>query len=100
MDFTIQDPEISWDYNSGFEGDGDPTPAVRKGYPNSHGTRCAGEIAMKPNNNICGVGVAYGSKIGTCKMQIRYMEIILDGNFISWKLYQIEIILDGNYIKR
>ena len=61
----FQDPEISWDYNSGFQGDGDPSPSVRQGFPNSHGTRCAGEIAMKPNNNICGVGVAYGAKIGT-----------------------------------
>ena len=30
----------------------------------SHGTRCAGEIAAIANNSICGVGVAYNSKIG------------------------------------
>ena len=29
----------------------------------SHGTRCAGEIAAKRDNNACGVGVAYDSKI-------------------------------------
>ena len=29
----------------------------------SHGTRCAGEIASKRDNGICGVGVAYDSKI-------------------------------------
>jgi hypothetical protein len=29
----------------------------------SHGTRCAGEISSKRNNGICGVGVAYDSKI-------------------------------------
>ena len=62
--FIFQDPEISWDYNSGFKGDSDPTPVTNHGYPNSHGTRCAGEIAMKPNNHVCGVGVAYGAKIG------------------------------------
>ena len=59
-----QDPEISWDYNSGYKGDSDPSPVASSWYPNSHGTRCAGEIAMKPNNNICGVGVAYDAKIG------------------------------------
>lgn len=30
----------------------------------SHGTRCAGEIIMQPNNGICGVGTAYGASIG------------------------------------
>lgn len=30
----------------------------------SHGTKCAGEIVMQPNNTLCGVGVAYGAKIG------------------------------------
>ena len=30
----------------------------------SHGTRCAGEIAMISNNGLCGVGVAYNSTIG------------------------------------
>ena len=30
----------------------------------SHGTRCAGEIAMISYNGLCGVGVAYNSTIG------------------------------------
>jgi len=30
----------------------------------SHGTRCAGEIIMQPDNEICGVGTAYGANIG------------------------------------
>ena len=30
---------------------------------NHHGTRCAGEIAAVANNNVCGVGVAYGAKV-------------------------------------
>ncbi len=29
----------------------------------SHGTRCAGEVSAVSNNNICGVGVAYNSKV-------------------------------------
>jgi len=29
-----------------------------------HGTRCAGEVAAKPNNTGCIVGVAYGARIG------------------------------------
>jgi kexin len=38
----------------------DPTPQFKDDY---HGTRCAGEIAAVANNDICGVGVAYGSKV-------------------------------------
>ncbi|KAK3581011.1 hypothetical protein CHS0354_013905 [Potamilus streckersoni] len=48
----------SWDLNSD---DSDPMPDASK-ESNHHGTRCAGEIAAVPNN-VCGVGVAYGSKV-------------------------------------
>ena len=29
----------------------------------SHGTRCAGEVSAARDNGICGVGVAYDSKV-------------------------------------
>ena len=32
-------------------------------YVCSHGTRCAGEVAAARDNQVCGVGVAYDSKI-------------------------------------
>lgn len=34
----------------------------------SHGTRCAGEAVAVANNSICGVGVAFNSKIGGRKI--------------------------------
>lgn len=40
----------------------EPDPAYQ-GHPNSHGTKCAGEIAMVANNSKCGVGIAYNSKV-------------------------------------
>jgi len=37
----------------------------------SHGTRCAGEVSAAANNNICGVGVAYNSKVaGACHVKL------------------------------
>ena len=42
----------------------------------SHGTRCAGEVSAVANNGICGVGVAYNSKIGgkkVIKLLVRFM---------------------------
>ncbi|KOB73181.1 Neuroendocrine convertase 1 [Operophtera brumata] len=61
----FQDAEISWDSN---DGDPDPTPRYAKIMTNSHGTRCAGEIAMSANNEKCGVGVAWGAKVGGVRM--------------------------------
>lgn len=29
----------------------------------SHGTRCAGEVSAARDNDVCGVGVAYDSKV-------------------------------------
>lgn len=33
-----------------------------------HGTRCAGEVAAIAANDVCGVGVAFHSKIGGVRM--------------------------------
>lgn len=49
-------PEGSWDFN-----DPGPFPKPRLS-DDRHGTRCAGEIAAG-RNNMCGVGVAYDSKV-------------------------------------
>ncbi|CAL4190573.1 unnamed protein product, partial [Meganyctiphanes norvegica] len=59
------DSEISYDVNSD---DSDPIPHYDQFYTNSHGTRCAGEIAMAANNKKCGVGVAHGASIGGVRM--------------------------------
>ncbi|CAL1534152.1 unnamed protein product [Lymnaea stagnalis] len=41
----------------------DPMPDTSN-TDNSHGTRCAGEVAASANNGVCGVGVAYEASIG------------------------------------
>jgi kexin len=48
--------EGSWDFN---ENSDEPKPRL---FDDKHGTRCAGEIAAV-RNNVCGVGMAYDSKI-------------------------------------
>jgi len=58
----FQQDELSWNYISD---DDDISPDIdENGNLKSHGTRCAGEIIMQPNNRFCGVGVAYGANIG------------------------------------
>ena len=58
------DPLASKDLN---DGDDDPYPDATQEI-NRHGTRCAGEIGAAANNGVCGVGVAYNSKIGGVRM--------------------------------
>ena len=62
MFFTVslQNAAASYDFSSN---DRYPYPRYTDDWFNSHGTRCAGEIAAARDNNICGVGVAYDSKI-------------------------------------
>jgi len=59
----FQDPQASFDINGN-----DPDPMPRDNGDNKHGTRCAGEVAAIAFNDICGVGVAYKSKIGGVRM--------------------------------
>uniref|UniRef100_A0A914CF84 Uncharacterized protein n=1 Tax=Acrobeloides nanus TaxID=290746 RepID=A0A914CF84_9BILA len=57
------DPLASTDIN---DHDDDPTP--QNNGDNKHGTRCAGEVSAIAGNNVCGVGVAFHSKIGGVRM--------------------------------
>ncbi|CAF1328959.1 unnamed protein product [Adineta steineri] len=59
------DKDASTDINGN---DDDPTPRYEVTNENKHGTRCAGEVAAKVNNNICGVGIAYHARVGGIRM--------------------------------
>ena len=59
------DPQASADIN---DNDPDPTPRYDLIDSNRHGTRCAGEVSASANNSVCGVGIAFKSKIGGVRM--------------------------------
>lgn len=80
------DQFASYDLN---DDDNDPQPRYEETNENKHGTRCAGEIAAKPNNSFCGVGVAYNSKIGGIRL--------LDGK-ITDRLEAEALSFNSNYI--
>jgi proprotein convertase subtilisin/kexin type 1 len=79
------DPDISYDFNSG---DNDPAP---QDVVNSHGTRCAGEIAMKADNHLCGVGVAHNATIGGIRMLDGKISDTLEGLALSYALDKVDI---------
>ncbi|RVE44747.1 hypothetical protein evm_010599 [Chilo suppressalis] len=82
------DPEISWDCN---DNDPDPQPSYENLKKNSHGTRCAGEIAMTANNRKCGVGVAWGARIGGVRMLDGRITDRVEGEAIGFAWDKVDI---------
>lgn len=82
------DSKASTDLNDRSDFLGDPMPNTSKVY-NSHGTRCAGEIAAEANNNVCGIGVAFNARIGGVR--------ILDGT-VTDALEAEALTFNNNYI--
>jgi proprotein convertase subtilisin/kexin type 1 len=82
------DPEISYDCN---EEDNDPLPRYDPSRFNSHGTRCAGEVAMTANNGKCGVGVAYNAKIGGVKLLDGIVTDRVEGTALGYAYHLVDI---------
>ncbi|RZB94428.1 neuroendocrine convertase 1-like, partial [Asbolus verrucosus] len=82
------DPEISYDCN---EEDYDPLPRYDPSKFNSHGTRCAGEVAMTANNGKCGVGVAYNAKIGGVKLLDGIVTDRIEGTALGYAYHLVDI---------
>jgi proprotein convertase subtilisin/kexin type 2 len=81
--------EASYDFSSN---DPFPYPRYTDDWFNSHGTRCAGEIAAKRDNGICGLGVAYDSKIAGLRMLDQpYMTDLIEANSMGHKPEAIDI---------
>ncbi|KPP68561.1 Neuroendocrine convertase 2-like [Scleropages formosus] len=81
--------ESSYDFSSN---DPYPYPRYTDDWFNSHGTRCAGEVSAAANNNICGVGVAYKSKVAGIRMLDQpFMTDIIEASSISHMPQVIDI---------
>ncbi|XP_055522944.1 neuroendocrine convertase 2 [Wyeomyia smithii] len=81
--------EASYDFSSN---DAYPYPRYTDDWFNSHGTRCAGEVAAARDNGICGVGVAYDSKIAGIRMLDQpYMTDLIEANSMGHEPHKIHI---------
>ncbi|XP_067951306.1 PC3-like endoprotease variant B [Watersipora subatra] len=81
--------DISEDFNS--EDDSDPMPNPENLDGNSHGTRCAGEIAAVANNSVCGVGVAFSAHIGGVRILDGSVTDALEASALLFKNQEIDI---------
>ena len=69
---TLQDSSLQLD---ALDNDGDPFPITgADGKRESHGTNCAGVVAMMKNNSYCGVGVAYNSQVTGTLVLLNYLK--------------------------
>ncbi|KAJ8794432.1 hypothetical protein J1605_003199 [Eschrichtius robustus] len=85
----VMNAEASYDFSSN---DPYPYPRYTDDWFNSHGTRCAGEVSAVANNNICGVGVAFGSKVAGIRMLDQpFMTDIIEASSISHMPQLIDI---------
>ncbi|CAF1203000.1 unnamed protein product [Rotaria sp. Silwood1] len=95
VDYTH--PDLMHNYNAAASydfssNDRYPYPRYTDDWFNSHGTRCAGEIAAARNNNICGVGVAYDSMVAGIRMLDQpYMTDLIEANSMSHEPDMIDI---------
>uniref|UniRef100_A0A914HH67 Neuroendocrine convertase 2 n=1 Tax=Globodera rostochiensis TaxID=31243 RepID=A0A914HH67_GLORO len=81
--------EASYDFSSN---DPYPYPRYTDDWFNSHGTRCAGEISAARDNGICGVGVAYDSKVAGIRMLDQpYMTDLIEANSMGHEPNKIHI---------
>ncbi|XP_063215967.1 neuroendocrine convertase 1-like [Bacillus rossius redtenbacheri] len=82
------DPDISYDVN---DDDADPTPRYDRAGTNSHGTRCAGEIAMAANNGKCGVGVAFNARIGGVRLLDGVVDDGAEGSALGFARHLVDV---------
>uniref|UniRef100_H3CZ93 Neuroendocrine convertase 1 n=1 Tax=Tetraodon nigroviridis TaxID=99883 RepID=H3CZ93_TETNG len=86
--YSNYDPAASYDFN---DNDPDPFPRYDSTNENKHGTRCAGEIAMQADNNKCGVGVAYNSKVGGIRMLDGIVTDAIEASSIGFNANHVDI---------
>lgn len=76
--------EGSWDYN---EDGPEPRPLLSD---DKHGTRCCGEIAAA-RNDVCGVGVAYDSRVAGIRILSKAIDDIHEAAAINYGFQQNDI---------
>ncbi|KAL7053808.1 hypothetical protein AAHC03_026757 [Spirometra sp. Aus1] len=79
----------SYDFSSN---DAFPYPRYTDDWFNSHGTRCAGEVAAVGGNGVCGVGVAPNSRVAGLRMLDQpYMTDLIEAAAMSHERDLIDI---------
>ncbi|TWW79637.1 Proprotein convertase subtilisin/kexin type 5, partial [Takifugu flavidus] len=79
----------SFDVRSAHGLSHDPMPVQDE--LNSHGTRCAGEVAMEANNSYCGVGIAFNARIGGIRLLDGPVTDAMEATALTFNFHFIDI---------
>ncbi|KAK6182018.1 hypothetical protein SNE40_009787 [Patella caerulea] len=95
IDYLHEDLRHNYNADASYDFSSDdpyPYPRYTDTWFNSHGTRCAGEVSAARDNNVCGVGVAYGSKVAGLRMLDQpFMTDLIEANAMGHKPGMIDI---------
>ncbi|KAM4735283.1 furin-like protease kpc-1 [Anableps anableps] len=69
----------------------DPMPV--RDEENSHGTHCAGEVAMEANNSYCGVGIAFNARIGGIRLLDGVVTDAMEATALTYNMHFIDIYI-------
>ncbi|XP_029927392.1 PC3-like endoprotease variant B isoform X2 [Myripristis murdjan] len=95
VDYTNKDLRRNYEAFASFDLRGshglshDPMPLRNE--ENSHGTRCAGEVAMEANNSYCGVGIAFNARIGGIRLLDGSVTDAMEATALTFNIHFIDI---------
>ncbi|XP_017268681.2 furin-like protease kpc-1 [Kryptolebias marmoratus] len=95
LDHTNKDLEknfealASFDLHASHGLSHDPMPV--RDEENSHGTHCAGEVAMEANNSYCGVGIAFNARIGGIRLLDGTITDAMEATALTYNMRFIDI---------
>ncbi|XP_072031864.1 neuroendocrine convertase 2-like [Amphiura filiformis] len=95
IDYLHQDLAPNYNAKASYDFSSDdphPYPRYTMDWFNSHGTRCAGEVSAVAGNGVCGVGIAYDSKIAGIRMLDQpFMTDLIEASSMSHEPQEIDI---------
>lgn len=77
---------MSFDFNTG-----ENLPVPDANLNDHHGTRCAGLIAAKANNGVCGVGIAYNARISAIRILSMNVQTKNEAAAVTYKYHDNHI---------
>ncbi|KAJ3017657.1 Proprotein convertase subtilisin/kexin type 7 [Thoreauomyces humboldtii] len=89
--FTHPDLAAAWYEGASYDFNERTTTPLPQNVADDHGTRCAGEIAASPNNNLCGVGVAFGVRLSAQRLIADSATDAMEAQALNYHMQEIDI---------
>uniref|UniRef100_A0A3P8R5Y9 P/Homo B domain-containing protein n=2 Tax=Astatotilapia calliptera TaxID=8154 RepID=A0A3P8R5Y9_ASTCA len=91
LDHTNKDLKKNFEARASFDLRASHDPMPVRNEENSHGTHCAGEVAMEANNSYCGVGIAFNARIGGIRLLDGSVTDAMEATALTFNIHFIDI---------